>query len=377
MTSWKFFIYFFLFYLSSSCRGQNSLNKEIPSEILSGTIVSKFERDSIKNSIKNGVLLEKYLPLKYSRKGNIDYTARLQKGIDENKVVIFPNFPIQINHLGLTLHSNSVLLFQENSKIILKENPNTHYEILRIHDVENVSVYFANIIGDRYKHTATNGEWGMGISVRGTKNVLLYAPTVKECWGDGIYLGISPNTGNANNENVKIYKGVVNNNRRNGMSIISAQNLKVNKFVAANTFGTSPQAGIDVEPDSNTDIIKNLNFENVSVFNNETHGLLFVLGNLSGKKYDIGTVNVKNFKADTGYLGISFKLANDKEKHHNPTGIINVDNASFSNLSRAEFLSYDENRSNKINVKVKVKNETEEQKIRKQLHNSDRFRVTK
>lgn len=365
-------------YLSSCSLGQKFQYQKIPKDYFTAIVATKKERDSVQKTFNNPYFIINALPKGFVRNGKKDYTSEIQKVLDEHKEVVFPDFPILINEQGLSVSSNTRILFGEKSQILLKSNEYAQYEILRIHDVNNVSVYFANIVGDRYIHKAKDGEWGMGISIRGTRNVLLFAPQVKQCWGDGIYLGMSPITKSVINENVIIYKALVDNNRRNGMSIISAQNLRVNKFIAANTSGTPPHAGIDVEPDNNTDIIKNITLENVLSYNNETHGLLFVLGRLAGKVYDIGTINIKNFKADTGYLGISFRLADDNMAlKYNPKGSIIVENVKFSNLTGAEFLSYDENVKNNIDVNVKLNGEHDIQKIMMQLNNSNKIRVQK
>ncbi|MCO4303043.1 right-handed parallel beta-helix repeat-containing protein [Riemerella anatipestifer] len=335
----------------SSC--QKFTYKSLPKNYEEVVFISRSERDSIRKTLLNPYNLVRALPKNYSTRGDVDYTEQIQNAIDEYSQVIFPNFPIMISDRGLSIPSNRKIYFNPNSKLILKASDKGQYEILRIHDAENVSIYFPNIIGDRKTHLGNGGEWGMGISIRGAKNILVYGARVNDCWGDGIYLGISPVTGSVLNDSIKVVKSHVNNNRRNGMSIITAQNLLVDKFCAANTSGTPPQAGIDIEPNKNTDVIYNLNFKNLVLFNNETHGFLAVLENLSGKTYDIGQINIKNIKVDTGYLGISLRFASDNGNIQQPKGKINIENFQFRELSRAEFLSYDENKKTNINVNFK------------------------
>lgn len=363
--------------VSCNSYGQIPSYKEIPKQYLSAISVTQKQRDSIKNTIVNPYYLVNALPKGYVKTGNRDYTQEIQQALLKYRNVVFPDFPILINEKGLTVSSNSNLYFENSSKLILKANNLTHYEILRIHDVDNVNVFFANIQGDKVSHIGKDGEWGMGISVRGVSNIMLYSPKVKECWGDGIYLGVSPVTNNINNYNVKIVKGVIDNNRRNGISIISAENLNVSQMILANTLGTPPMAGIDIEPDASTDIIRNLYFNDITSFNNTTHGFLFVLGRLYGKQSNLGKIKLNNFKAVNEYLGISFKLGSEKNMDLKPVGDIEITNAKFENIARQEYLSYDENARNNIQVKIKVKNNEEVNKYNRFFNNSQKIIVTK
>lgn len=292
------------------------------------------------------------LPENFVKDASVDYTSYIQKSLDSHRKVLFPNFPILINVKGLTISSNSILVFDKNSKIKLASNDQGQYEMIRIHDVENVTLYNANVEGDKYKHIGNNGEWGMGISIRGAKNVKLFNSVAKYCWGDGIYLGITDKS--SNNVNVTITNTLLDDNRRNGMSIIAAENLWVNNLVVANTNGTPPMAGIDIEPDANTDVIKNLNFERITSFNNTTHGFLFALNNLAGTiPHNDVTIKLNKFKAIYGDLGISFKLG-QSNKEGKIMGLIEVNQPQFQNLKRFPFLSYEENKDNPFVVKIKT-----------------------
>lgn len=317
--------------------------------------VTQFEANSKKVIIaKTDVFaIVDELPLNYVKDASVDYTELIQKALDNHRNVVFPNFPILINSKGLSISSNSILYFDENSSLHLMPNKYGQYEIIRIHDVENVIIYGANIIGDKESHTAKDGEWGMGVSIRGAKNIKLYNTIVKSCWGDGIYLGIT-NT-SSKNVNVTITNTLLDSNRRNGMSIIAAENLNVKDLIVANTHGTPPSAGVDIEPDANTDIIKNLNFDGIISFNNETHGFLFALNNMAGElQHNDVNINVKRFKAIYGEIGMSFKMGQSQKNMKVPKGLISIDTPQFSSLSRIGFLSYDDNEFNTINVKIKT-----------------------
>jgi hypothetical protein len=302
---------------------------------------------------KNAYKIQDGLPKNFVKDGSVDYTASVQMALDKHRKVLFPNFPILINAKGLTISSNSIIVFDKNSKIKLAPSDGTHYEMLRLHNVENVTLYNVRVEGDKHGHIGTKGEWGMGISIRGAKNVKIFNSIVKYCWGDGIYLGITEKS--SNNVNITITNTILDDNRRNGMSIIAAENLAVKKLVVANTHGTPPMAGVDIEPDSNTDVIKNLNFDGITSFNNTTHGFLFALNNLAGPiSHQEVTIKVNKFSAIYGDLGMSFKLGSSNKGVNVPGGLITIDNPQFYKQKRSGFFSYEGNESNTIAVKIKA-----------------------
>lgn len=340
-------------------------------------LVSQFLTLSKKNiyDTKTVYKIQDGLPVNFVKDASVDYTDYIQKSLDNHRKVLFPNFPVLINAKGLTISSNSILVFDKNSKIKLAPNDKGQYEMLRMHDVENVILYNAHVEGDKYKHIGTNGEWGMGISIRGAKNIKLYNSVAKYCWGDGIYLGITEKS--SNNVNVIITNTLLDDNRRNGISIIAAENLWVTHLVVANTNGTPPMAGIDIEPDANTDVIKNLNFDRITSFNNTTHGFLFAINNLAGTiPHNDVNIKLNRFKAIYGDIGVSFKLGQSNKESPAPSGLIEVNLPQFQNLNRFPFLSYEENVSNTFVVKIKT-NSIDFEKTNESFKGAKNIAITK
>ncbi|WP_415328652.1 hypothetical protein [Chryseobacterium sp. MMS23-Vi53] len=350
--------------------------KVVPSNYSKLVMVSTKERDSIKKTLKNPFYIEKILPKGYTKNGTKNYTDVIQKALDANRNVIFPDFPLLISPKGLTVKSNSNLFFEKNSQLILQANSLREYEVLRIHDVSNVNVFFANIKGDRFSHTDQGGEWGMGISIRGTENILLYAPKVTECWGDGIYIGVAPATWSMKNNNITILKAFIDQSRRNGMSIITAQNSKFKNILTSNAYGTNPMAGIDVEPDQNTNIIKNLDFDNIVAYNNKNTGFIFSLGNLYGKDNNIGKLNLNNFTCVYSNYGIGFLIGQEKKFAQVATGSVNIFEPKFEYISQE--YSTDDKLSNNYSITVNIKSKRNENlnKYRNFLKNSKNINFT-
>lgn len=321
-------IIFFLFIVLPFNIFAQFLYKKIDESLLPA-IDKKAEIRKVRSSLFTKAKdLTDYLPKNFSKKGDVNYTKYLQKGIDNNKKIILPDFPVMIDFGGLRLSSNSEVLFQENSKLLLQPNSEELYGMIYMEGVENVKVYFANLVGDRDRHQGDKGEWGMGFFIRNSKNIKIYNPIISKMWGDGIYIG------NLNNpsEKIEINFAVIDNNRRNGISIVAGENIFVKNSLIANTNGTIPQSGIDIEPNKPDDFIKNIFLENIITYNNADSGLIFALDNLQGNKLDRVKIDINRFKDYYSNKGIDFYVDRGYNKFLEPLkGAISIRNIQLFN----------------------------------------------
>lgn len=265
------FYIIFLFSMNLSCAQDKFTYKEVPASFVKTKDIS-----SSVNLLKNKAFkVVDILPTNYKKDASQDYTMYLQKAIDENAVVLLPDFPILVNDKGIKLNNNSVLLFDNNSQLKLKPTDKGGYAIININNKKNVSIYSAKIVGDRNEHLGTKGEWGMGISINDASDVKVYNAIIKNCWGDGIYIG-----GKNFSNNVTISGGLIDNNRRNGISIIGGDNILLQDLVISNSNGANPQTGIDLEPNNQQNKKLNVSLKSILTFNNKLNGLSFYLDNL-------------------------------------------------------------------------------------------------
>lgn len=307
--------------------------------------ISLSERQKINSGLDNLMDITVFLPKNYVKDGSVDYTEALQNGINSQSNILLPNFPLLINDKGLVLKSNSVVMFNKNTVLIKKPSDKSNYDILKIRGANNVKVYFANIIGDRYGHSANEGEWGHGIGIWKSTNIYLLRPTIKYCWGDGIYIN--------DGENVVINKAFVNNNRRNGVSVISGKNITIDSLLAANSNGTAPKAGIDIEPNNNQEELQNININNLITYNNTT-GLLIYLGSLSGKQYKKIEINVTNHTDDSSIYALALYLDKHKINDLNITGNIRITNSRWLNMKKRNILFNKKVGTKSNNIKVNI-----------------------
>jgi hypothetical protein len=118
----------------------------------------------------------------------------------------------------------------------------------------------------------------MGLSFSGCTNVRIEGLRIESTGGDGIYIG----TTDAQEfcRDVVIRDVACYDNHRQGISVIGAENLLIENSVFADTWGTAPGAGIDLEPDSPKQRLVNIVARNCVFENNEGHEILVYAKNL-------------------------------------------------------------------------------------------------
>lgn len=182
------------------------------------------------------------------------------------------------------VNSNTELIVQGTIRLI--PNAFTHYYIVKV-EGSNISISGDGcIIGDKHTHKGKQGEWGMGLYIMKSENVHVSGLTIKECWGDCIYIG-------GVSENIVIENCYLDHGRRQGISITSANNVNIRKCNITNVNGTPPEYAIDVEPNKG-DIVDNIMIEKVSA--RDCRGGFLVYGR--AEKSQIGLVTIQDGKID-------------------------------------------------------------------------------
>ncbi|NQT89175.1 right-handed parallel beta-helix repeat-containing protein [bacterium] len=110
--------------------------------------------------------------------------------------------------------------------------------------------------------------------------------TITSSGGDGIYVGHG-------SRNVVIEDTSCLDHARQGISVISCENLLIRNCHFDNTNGTPPQAGIDFEPNHNTEALINCVVENSTFNNNAGSGIAIYPVHLDGQSPPI-SITIRN-----------------------------------------------------------------------------------
>ena len=209
-----------------------------------------------------------------------DSTAFIQKAFDSGaRRLILDRQSGPWVTLPLKMRSNTELVIEPGVELVAKRG---EYKGLRDYLLElpyctNVTIrggvgstlrmWKKDYQGPDYKH----GEWRYALRIFHCENVLVEGLTIVESGGDGI--GVT-------GKNITIRKCVCDRNHRQGISVFSAENLLIEDTVLSNTDGTAPMAGIDIEPDSNTECLVNVVVRNCTAFGNTGNGFEMYLNQL-------------------------------------------------------------------------------------------------
>jgi hypothetical protein len=142
----------------------------------------------------------------------------------------------------------------------------------------------ADLKWDRQFGQYPRAEWRMTLSLRGVSNVKVYGVTLRDSGGDGIYVA-----GGAQkySRNIHIKDVDCDNHYRQGISVISVDGLLVENSVFRNTWGTPPSAGVDIEPDSPAERVRDLVFRNCRFEDNYGDGIEIFLAHLKPESGDV------------------------------------------------------------------------------------------
>lgn len=218
-----------------------------------------------------------------------------------NKVIIekgnYQVTAIKPSDAILSVPSNTDVIL--DGDIVLTPNGYKMYSIIWT-EGDNISVIgTGSLTGDKYTHKNKEGDWGMGIYIMGGNKVEISGLTIKDCWGDCIYI-----TNNANN--IVIDKCNLQDGRRQGISITSARNVLVKNSTISKVRGTDPGYAIDIEPNKG-DTVNVVTVSNVKIF--DCYGGILSRG--KAENSFIKKINVKNcYIKEIEWCPLNFRFTN-------------------------------------------------------------------
>lgn len=179
---------------------------------------------------------------------------------------------------SVRLRSNMHLRLAPGARLLAKPNAVENAFVLFVDQVHDVEISGGEIIGERDRHLGTTGEWGHGIKVKGAQAVTIRDIRISKCWGDGITVGPRPmwKAPYRMSRDVVVANVTCTGNRRQGLSIGNVVGMQVYDSLFSDTHGTSPQCGIDIEPDKDFDgqgFCDQVHIENCVMRGNAAYGV--------------------------------------------------------------------------------------------------------
>jgi Right handed beta helix region len=242
-----------------------------------------------------------------------DATKSLQDAINSGakKIVVDnPGKPWIVAPVKLA--SNQEIVFAKDVQIIAKKGlfkgKNDCLFIAR-HKQNIVLTGMGNVIFKMHKRDYadkkkyTRAEWRHMLSLHDVKNVVVKNFTFDGSGGDGVYVNIAEGV---TLENLKII-----NQYRQGISVISAENLMIRRCLIRDTAGTSPQAGIDFEPNGPEERLVNCVVEDCKIIGNAGNGIEFHLPSLKYTKSRPVSITIRRCDIIRNSGGINLTMTKD------------------------------------------------------------------
>ncbi|UVI33270.1 hypothetical protein [Paenibacillus spongiae] len=184
--------------------------------------------------------------------------------------------------------------------------------LIRILNVRNVHIIGNGATLQMNKAVYTTGEQAHIFDISGSENVVIERVNANDSGGDGFYVGAYQAT-QLYCKNIVLRNCTANNNRRQGLSVIS-----VDGFLAENcsfnfSYGTSPKSGVDIEPNSVLDLLKRIRFVGCSAEGNVGRGFLISLQRLSAVSERVD-ITFENCRTKGNSFGSSYNSGGDGAK---------------------------------------------------------------
>ena len=159
--------------------------------------------------------------------------------------------------------------------------------LISYHDAENVVLRgkegaVLRMHHDDYTNRTlySKSEWRNAIGIWGVRNFTVRDLALIGSGGDGIYVGTSGPGRHC--RDVTIRNVVSDGNNRQGISVISVDGLLIEGCTLKNTRGASPESGLDIEPNHNWDVLRNIVVRDCTSVGNNGCGYEVMIYNMDG-----------------------------------------------------------------------------------------------
>lgn len=240
-----------------------------------------------------------------------DATEALQKAINSGaQKVIVDNTGKDWITRPLFLRSNQEIVFEAGVTLRAKEGEfkGVSDSLININDISNVMIRGEGAVTlamnkKDYDNPALYkfSEWRHAISIRGATNIKISDLILKSSGGDGIYVARGKNL--SYSKNITVDNVTSEDHYRQGISLISVEDMVIRNSRFNSTRGTAPQCGIDFEPNRPEERFVNIVIDNCEFSENASAGIMFHISGLKENSKPV-SVTIRNSKINSNQCGV-------------------------------------------------------------------------
>ena len=287
-----------------------------------------------------------------------DVTDALQAAIDskaETLVIPYMGEPWIVR--PLRLRGGQTILFEPGVLVMAKQGEfqGPGDSLFSAADAENITLRGYGAVLRMRKKDYQNppykkAEWRMGVALRGSRNVTIEGLRIESSGGDGVY--VDGGAKRAWCENITVRDVTCWDNHRQGISVVSVQNLLVENCSLSGTGGTAPESGIDFEPDAPNQRMVSCVVRNCLFENNRGNAAAVYMKPLSKESADV-SILFENCVMRMGAPGDSAEAVRDAKlggwggiavgtsRDDGPRGLVEFRNCTTENTGREGARIYD------------------------------------
>ena len=241
----------------------------------------------------------------------------------------------------ITLVSDQEIVFEEGVEVVAKEGAfkGNNDCLFRASEKQNITLigYGAILRMRRSDYDDPDlydrAEWRHVLSFKSCSNIKVYGLTLAESGGDGIYLGTAKQW--VTNKDVHIKDVICDRNYRQGISVITAENLLIENTIMRDTGGTPPRAGIDFEPNNPEERLVNCVMRDCVSESNEGCGYVLAISPLNATSEPV-SLRFENCKA-IGNGGAAFALSTGDTPERAVDGSVDLEDCVLRSARSACF----------------------------------------
>ncbi|MCF2516443.1 right-handed parallel beta-helix repeat-containing protein [Dyadobacter sp. CY351] len=234
--------------------------------------------------------------------GTTDNTATIQAILNRTDIpnIFFPKPAVSYRLKEMFMRSNKNIVFADGTIVEGLGTLGLEERMVLMNGIQNVTIKGNNVVFKDQKANYTSGQQRHIFTMLGVTNVTIEGIAANNSGGDGYYIGSS--VWQKFSQNVKLINISADNNRRQGLSIVSGKNIEIISPVLTNTNGVAPSAGIDIEPDNADEFLEGIRITNPITKNNVGGGIVILIDDFKGTNRVVD-ITVTNHHDDGSFYG--------------------------------------------------------------------------